>query len=123
MASRKLSQELCELVQDYGLVSFMPLAVEVRLARLVCLHARSVRVQACRGRRQARSTASRQHRKRRQQATHGPPSPPPKQPPKDKESLQAVLQQVDKANGALYASLADPALAMPPEFLYGTAHR
>ena len=27
---RKLSSELCELVQDFGLVSFLPLAIEVR---------------------------------------------------------------------------------------------
>ncbi|GBF89287.1 GPN-loop GTPase [Raphidocelis subcapitata] len=66
---RRLSSELCELVSDFGLLSFLPLAIE------------------------------------------------------DKQSLQAVLHAVDKANGALYASLASPQLGLPPEFLYGTAHR
>jgi hypothetical protein len=47
----------------------------------------------------------------------------PNKTSQDKQSLQAVLNAADKANGALYASLASPQLGLPPEFLYGAAHR
>eukprot|EP00877_Chromochloris_zofingiensis_P014559 jgi/Chrzof1/9357/UNPLg00328.t1 len=66
---RKLSKGLCELVEDYGLVRFVPLAIE------------------------------------------------------DKQSVQYILGLVDKANGALYASLDNPNAPIPAEMVYGSTSK
>jgi hypothetical protein len=138
--ARKLSAELCELVQDYGLVSFMPLAIEVHWWGFGWPGPRRYSATAwwpltpqegegsapggpCPGQQGQRcaSSDSRFHL-----STHVcAPGPLPlgHSSLQDKEALQAVLAQVDKANGALYASLANPQLGLPPEFVYGTAHR
>mmetsp|Transcript_20684 Transcript_20684/g.57737 ORF Transcript_20684/g.57737 Transcript_20684/m.57737 type:complete len:313 (-) Transcript_20684:887-1825(-) len=63
---RKLSQALCEVVEDMGLLSFVPLAIQ------------------------------------------------------DKQAVQHVLGLADKANGAVYASLAGRS-PYPPEFIYGAS--
>lgn len=62
---RKLSQGLCEVVEDYGLLHFTPLAIE------------------------------------------------------DKESVQHVLSLIDKANGHVFAGLANGKNPYPAEFVYG----
>lgn len=65
---RKLSERLCGLVEDYGLVRYVPLAIQ------------------------------------------------------DRESLEHVLGLSDKANGYVFARLAnDNPVVPPPELMYGTS--
>jgi hypothetical protein len=80
---RRLNHALCELVQDYALVSFTPLAVTVRACGgmsmgVVFLHAPPNPLPF--------------------------PSPPPQTPPwtrrvQDKESMAKLLEVIDRSNG------------------------
>eukprot|EP00878_Enallax_costatus_P013672 GHUV01014296.1.p1 GENE.GHUV01014296.1~~GHUV01014296.1.p1 ORF type:complete len:362 (+),score=111.59 GHUV01014296.1:348-1433(+) len=65
---RKLSAGLCEVVQDYGLVAFTPLAIQ------------------------------------------------------NQQAVKRLLNQIDKANGAAYASLDKPPVPVPPELLAAAGH-
>jgi hypothetical protein len=120
----KLTAALAELVDDFGIVGFMPLAVEVWAGRLSCFFAAR---RSCRcadfDRLQRRPRKANANKNDKQHASVPTLRQPPPKNEQDKAALQAVLAAADKASGALYATLEDPRVPLPPEFVYGAAHR
>ncbi len=124
---------LCDVVEEYGLVSFLPLAIQARrrLRPLTSAHgARSSQHARPCPRPVARMSAAgvvpqrQQQQQQQQQQQHvlqaGPAPAPPSARPQERESLARLVMAVDKANGYCFATMRSHT-PYSPEILYGSA--
>ncbi len=109
---RKLSEGLCQVVEDFNLVKFVPLAIQVG--------AKEQRYNAGKQRGDSQPRPSRRSCLSGKSRAFSPTSPCDRSLcPQDPKALAQILDISDKANGYVFARLATDKSPVPPEFMYG----